>query len=723
MPQPPRRAVLIAATVTGALVATGLAGPAAAQLPRASKVSLKDPAAYSPTYASPVAPGVDLSGYSSPARGGTATSNVMAVNLAQPGVSTDALAHSVTEEHSIAQWAASRGAVAAVNGDYYAIGGSQAPTGPELRAGTLMKATTVPDTVVGVGNDGVGRVSTLALSAQVGWGSKGLANIASYNSDVNGSPRTGLVALYDNAWGARPIWATGLGKLVVTLVVNRKHKVESVLRHAPVNVKVPIGGFVVVGTGPYSKTFGKLKKGTPARYRTHAVTPAPSPFRWAIGGGLMLVTGGTGHHYGPADDSDPHAARTAIGFKDGGRTMLLVTVDRDATSVGHGANEIADEMVAMGATDAVLLDGGGSTTLEARQRGTISTREVGVAQDGFERPVPQGIGVFVPQGDGAPVGMDLDLDTSSVFPGYSRRYAVHGYDSWYGPAAIAGTPVLTSDPPGAATSSAPGLVTTAPTATGTVTLTATVGSATGTASLHVLGPLVALSAPGTVRLPPGGPPQGLPVTGYDDGGASDPVDAADLASTWTYDPSLLTVSAGPDGKVDVAALQGTDGTKSNLVLHAGPAQANVVVRNGYLDSALAPSFGAPGGWTPPPGVATTRLPTPGHGADGVGLKIVLPSSGSATVTPVTNAALPKGAAHLALWAYGDGKAHTVHVQLMTPSGAHTIITMGRLTTKGWAFLDVPLPPGFTAGFVTAAQASGPGPKAGSVILAGLEARI
>ncbi|HVU72626.1 MAG TPA: phosphodiester glycosidase family protein [Mycobacteriales bacterium] len=729
MPQPPRPALsllaapLALASVLSTAVLTGSAGAA----PRATKITLKDPAAYSPTYASPVAPGVDLSGYTSAAHGGTAASNVLSVNLTQPGVSTDALAHSVTEEHPIGQWASSRGAVAAVNGDYFAIGGSQAPTGPELRGGKLLKATTVPQTVVGVGSDGVGRVSTLAESGQVGWGSKGhasgLVTIGSYNSDVYGSPRTGLVALFDNGWGPRAVWSSGLGKLAVTLVVNRKHKVQAVLHGPPANVKVPAGGFVVVGTGPYGKAFGTLKKGTPARYRVNAVTPSPAAFRWAIGGGLVLVAGGKGRHYGPADNSDPHAARTAIGFKDGGRTMLLVTVDRGAGSVGHGANEISDEMVAMGATDAVLLDGGGSTTLEARLRGTDGTREIGVAQDGYERPVPQGIGVFVPKGDGQAIGMDLDLDTIGVYPGYSRRYAVHGYDDWYGPAPIAGTPTLSSDPPGAVSTPAPGLLTTSPSASGTITLTATVGAASGTAELRVLGPLVALSAPGSVRLPPGGPPQGLRIDGYDDGGNSVPVDAADLASSWTYDASLLSVSPASDGTVAVAALAGTDGARSNLVLHAASAQASVVVRNGYLDSALAPSFGTPGSWTAAPGVTAKALPTHGHGDDNAGLRIVLPSSGSATVTPSTKPSLPKGSAHIALWAYGDGKQHTVHVQVMNPSGSRTVVTMGTLTAKGWAFLDVPLPSGWTTGYVTAAQVSGPKGKAGSVILSGLEARI
>lgn len=55
--------------------------------------------------------------------------------------------------------------------------------------------------------------------------------------------------------------------------------------------------------------------------------------------------------------------RTAAGIARGGRQLILVTVDgRDALNAGMTLRELGDLMLALGARDAINLDGGGSTT-------------------------------------------------------------------------------------------------------------------------------------------------------------------------------------------------------------------------------------------------------------------------------------------------------------------------------------------------------------------------
>lgn len=55
--------------------------------------------------------------------------------------------------------------------------------------------------------------------------------------------------------------------------------------------------------------------------------------------------------------------RTAAGIARGGRLLLLVTVDgRDAQNAGMTLRELGGLMLALGARDAINLDGGGSTT-------------------------------------------------------------------------------------------------------------------------------------------------------------------------------------------------------------------------------------------------------------------------------------------------------------------------------------------------------------------------
>jgi exopolysaccharide biosynthesis protein len=70
-------------------------------------------------------------------------------------------------------------------------------------------------------------------------------------------------------------------------------------------------------------------------------------------------------------------------------TLLLVTVDgRQASSIGLRLDELAAELVKLGAVEALNLDGGGSTTMIVR--GAIRNSP----SDGRERPVGDGILVF-----------------------------------------------------------------------------------------------------------------------------------------------------------------------------------------------------------------------------------------------------------------------------------------------------------------------------------------
>jgi hypothetical protein len=80
---------------------------------------------------------------------------------------------------------------------------------------------------------------------------------------------------------------------------------------------------------------------------------------------------------------------------------------------------------------------------------------------------------------------------------------------------------------------------------------------------------------------------------------------------------------------------------------------------------------------------------------------------------------------VALWVLGDGRPHAVRVQLTDAEGEHTFVTAGTVAAKGWSFLDVAVPAGLGGTLdATAIQISGPqGGTAGSVVLAGLEARI
>ena len=86
--------------------------------------------------------------------------------------------------------------------------------------------------------------------------------------------------------------------------------------------------------------------------------------------------------------------RTAVGIDTDGRRLLFLVIDgRSASSRGYTMVELANMMIALGADNALNLDGGGSSTLYSRK----VTGEMGVINepsDGGERKVANGLGIF-----------------------------------------------------------------------------------------------------------------------------------------------------------------------------------------------------------------------------------------------------------------------------------------------------------------------------------------
>lgn len=117
----------------------------------------------------------------------------------------------------------------------------------------------------------------------------------------------------------------------------------------------------------------------------------------AVGGGPWLLQEGKvlvdavrqGFQQGFSDNRHP---RTAVGGTADGK-LLLVTVDgRQPMAGGMTLNELARLMLHLGATDAINLDGGGSTTLAVRGGLVVNS-----PSEGKQRPVANSVVVYAPR--------------------------------------------------------------------------------------------------------------------------------------------------------------------------------------------------------------------------------------------------------------------------------------------------------------------------------------
>ena len=105
---------------------------------------------------------------------------------------------------------------------------------------------------------------------------------------------------------------------------------------------------------------------------------------YAIGSLYKLVTNGVVES--GLDNSS--APRTAVGLKPNGE-VILYTIDgrQSGHSVGANMYQVANRLIELGCTEATLLDGGGSTTLNAVYGGESSISQINNPSDGSQRSV------------------------------------------------------------------------------------------------------------------------------------------------------------------------------------------------------------------------------------------------------------------------------------------------------------------------------------------------
>jgi hypothetical protein len=342
-----------------------------------------------------VGPGTVLMRFRQAGPGGPIDALVLRIDLADPAVRAGLLYPGrVAGVATVSAMAQSAAAFAAVNGDFFNIGQTGAPVGPMVSSDTLIKAPQPGRALAaGVGEDGVGRISMVALHGFVDLpsGPAPLADLNDANPGYAPMLAPGGIGLFTPAWGtyARSGAVRGLSSVTEVLVRNRR--VARISDHAGAG-PIPSGGFVLLGAGGGGRRLAHLRVGESVTVRYGQTTPAPVPFSFALGGKYRLLRADVVQSGLPVA---PGAERTAVGFSDSGRTMwLVVTESHEVGAAGLDLPELAVFMRGLGVRDALDLDDGGSTTIVSRLPGRTNLTLLNRPADGSERPVANGIGVF-----------------------------------------------------------------------------------------------------------------------------------------------------------------------------------------------------------------------------------------------------------------------------------------------------------------------------------------
>jgi hypothetical protein len=477
--------------------------------------------------------------------------HVVTVDLTRPAVTSDLLsAPSVAQGSSLTQQANAAGAVAGINGDFFDIGNSNAALGFEIQGGVLRKSGDRNDgQSFGVTRDGMPQLVNLALAATATWG-----GTARPLSGLNESAvPAGAIAAYTRAWGAYDralLTGTATNTAEVWIAGGR------VVRAAapPAGGAVDAGVTALVGRDAGADALRTLAVGDPVAL-SYSLSPEVA-LRFAVGTDVALVRDGVQRpdsetSQGAAGNSP--APRTAIGFKDRGRTLLLVTIDGPGGTGQGGVTlpKLASIMHGLGADTAVNLDGGGSTTMVARALGDPLAAVRNVPSDGSERSDPNGVGVFVEPGSGRVEELIVSPDDARVFPGLHRRLSVRAVDDHLTPAELDEDDVRWSTSGGRIDDD--GRLRAPTHHARSVRVRARARRAATTTDVRVLGPLRSLELSSRrLSIPDTTKPVTLTVTGRDAKGYAAPVDATDLELD--YDRSVVRIRPAAGG-LEIAPLR------------------------------------------------------------------------------------------------------------------------------------------------------------------------
>lgn len=154
----------------------------------------------------------------------------------------------------------------------------------------------------------------------------------------------------------------------------------------------PQGALVMEGVeyhGVASENFfAILKDGTPVIGSPSDYATYKDQIQEAVGGSIFLIKDGKIAVSTSSDYYNNRASRTCVGITADGKVIMMVLDGRqEPFSAGGSAEEVAQIMLEAGCVTAINLDGGGSTTFDAKQEGSDEVSVVNRPSDGYERSV------------------------------------------------------------------------------------------------------------------------------------------------------------------------------------------------------------------------------------------------------------------------------------------------------------------------------------------------
>lgn len=633
-----------------------------------------------------IGPGIELAQFERFDARGWLNGEVMTIDLSNEAVSTDLLFPGViSDAKPVSEMAKETGAVAGVNGDFFDINNTKAPSGSMIQSGKLLKGPQGSHTLTaGVNQDGFGMITNILLEGTVQLPTGQIALGALNQSSIP----AGGIGLYTSVWGDAQ--RANSGSRVYEVLI-RGGKVAEVSNQIGQGV-IAEDTFVLVGRETGADKLEELSVGDEVLVEYAPKVDGDSLMNFAIGGNIKLVEKGKV----PANlDDSLTAPRTAVGLSEDGKTMILALVDgRQINSRGMTYQELGELMKEYGAYQALNIDGGGSSTMVARMPGEADAKVVNQPSDGTERYVPNGIGIFAEAGSGQLTNFAVDTvvdneNSFRVFPKLSRSFVGLGHDENYSPVDVEGVSwqALPAD-----VGSFDGNGVFYAKKSGSAVAEAQIRSAKGTKEITVLGELDRIETSESYLGLEMGKNGSFSVIGYDKNGYAAPIEARDMEIS--YDESVISVEENQNGTFTVVPKQ--DGKSAVISVNVLDKTVALPVTIG-LERMLVSDFEETSKWRFSSARGAGSLGT-AAGLEGNGLQVnydFTMSTGTRTANahPVSTTLLPGEPKKIGMSVKGEGNGEWMSFTLRDAAGSYYYLYGPYVNWTGWEYVEMPIPEG------------------------------
>ena len=478
--------------------------------------------------------------------------------------------------------------VAAINGDYFSLAsGAGLPLGLHVENGELVTFPDPSRSVFYVLADGTMHIDRLRANAWL----RAPDSLLLRFSGMNRPPGYADLVLFTPRFGDQTQADPTATQIALVGLTDRVHpNVDLNARIASVTTgpsqRIPPEGAVIAARGVQAYALRKLKVGD-AVTLSLALDPERGQIEQAVSGGPRLVRDGAVsvehllERFAESFAARRHP-RSGLGTRNG--TLVLVAVDgrQPGYSEGMTLYEFAKLFVELNCTDAMNLDGGGSTTIVVRDR------VVNSPSGGSERALVNALGVLSVAPVGPPVQLAVEPTEFSVLSGERVSLRPTGLDQYYNPVAVDVEAVQWEAAPALGSINKLGVFTAASVKEPTVGLVlARMGKMTASSVVNIApGPTRVVVTPASVSLSPGATQQFV-AEAYDED--NDQLAVSPGRIVWRAEPAGAKISAS--GLLKAPAQNATLAVLACVGDVCG--RAEVVVGE---EVALVETFEKPGQW-------------------------------------------------------------------------------------------------------------------------------